>query len=453
MLHIILYRINTIFSLRRGSWINAAKSLWILSGITILVYLPTFTNDFQLGWDDTWQVLGNPLVQEPSLHDIFYHFTHFWQRQFSPVNSLLYYIIFNISGMEASAFHAACLLIHICSTLLVFIIVKKLVVGLLPQAKTSKVNKYAFFTALLFTIHPVQVESVAWISASKIVLYGLFTLAALWSYIRYIQTSNPVWLAATALAYFLAFGSKEQAIVLPLNLLLFDYAFGRFTNLAWRNMFTKKVLLEKTFFFLLAGGFWYFSWVNNLGTINQDEYPFYQRAVFGMYSITEYIFRFLAPVKLYFIHPFPISPSESLPLYYYSYIVLVGIIIYFIWDNFRKGNKLVVFGFLFFLINLLLVLHIIPLPRTVITADRYIYLSIIGLALILVWQLDQWLSSKNQQLLIAVGLAWTFFLGCQTFLRTTDWKNSGTTKANVNEILLRKQKEREQGIFNFIENE
>jgi hypothetical protein len=172
--------------------------------------------------------------------------------------------------------------------------------------------------------------------------------------------------------------------------MLFDYVFGRFKDLTWKNTLTSRVLLEKTPFFLLALAFWYFSWINNTVGINHDvEYPFYQRFIFGMHSFVEYIFRFLAPAKLYFFHPFPISPGESLPLYYWGYLVLVGIIGYFVWDNYRKGNQLVVFGFLFFLINLLLVLHIIPLPRPVISADRYMYLSMAGIALVLVWQLDQ----------------------------------------------------------------
>jgi len=453
MLQILSYRINTIFNLYTRIGNNTTSLLWIVVGITILLYSPTFTNDFQLEWDDTWQVLDNPLVKESSLKEVFYHLTHFWQRQFSPVNSLFYYLIFHISGMDAQIFHTACLLVHISSTLLVFIIVKKLVVELLPQTKVPKVNIYTFFTTLLFAIHPVQVEAVAWISASKILLYGFFTLAALWSYIRYIQTSNSLWLVVTAITYCLAFGSKEQAIILPLNLLLVDYVFGRFTHLNWRSIFIKRITLEKIPFFLIALSFWYFSWTNNVGIINQDGYPFYQRAIFGMYSITEYIFRFLAPVKLYFIHPFPISPGEPLPIYYYGFPFLLASIGYFVWDNYRKANKLVMFSFLFLLTNLLLVLHIISFPRTVITADRYMYMSIIGLALILCWQLDQWLSSEKKQFLIVVGLLWLLFLSCKTYLRTTDWKDSESTKANMYELINKKQKAQESEPFNFIENE
>jgi len=456
MANTITYRLSSISQTWSGLWVNSYILLIILSGVTVFAFLPTFSNDFQLAWDDTWQVLENPLINSPSLQHIIYHFTHFWQQQFSPVNSLFYLVVFQLFGMSASAFHTACLLIHCCNTALVFLIAKKLLPTLLPRVENATVRSYAFFTALIFAIHPVQVESVAWISASKILLYGFFTLTALYCYIRYIQSGHYGWLVITAVAFLLGFGSKEQAIILPLNLVLFDYAFGRYAGMTWKRLLTSRVLLEKIPLFLMALGFWYFSWINNIGTINPDVYPLYQRAVFGFYSFTEYIFRFLAPVKLYFFHPFPIALGEQLPFYFYGYIALAGIVVYFVWEMCRKGNKLVLIGFLFFLINLLLVLHIIPLPRTVITADRYMYLSIVGIAMVLVWQVDLWLTSfpaTGKIMLLVMGMAWLTFLGIHTYIRTADWKNSETAKANVNEIIDLRQKSQEPEVFNLIENE
>ena len=446
------YRSTILSDTWSASWVNSYKLILILSGITVIAFLPTFSNDFQLDWDDTWQVLENPLVDGASFQDVLYHFTHFWQMQYSPVNSLFYLLIARLFGMDAGAFHTACLLVHWGSTVLVYGMVKNLVPVLIPRAEPARIRAYSFFTALIFAIHPLQVESVAWISASKIVLYGFFTLLALYNYIRYIQTSSWLWLVLTALAYALGFGSKEQAIILPLNLILFDYMFGRYAGLEWKKLFRERVLLEKVPFFLMALGFWYFSSVNNLGTMSADGYPLYQRSVFGLYSISEYIFRFLAPVKLYFMHPFPVSPGEPLPLYFYGYILLAGIVGWFVWDSYRKGNMPVVFGFLFFLVNLLLVLHIIPLPRTVITADRYMYLSMIGAALILIWQVDRWLSTPNRPIIILGCVAWYLFLAVHSFVRTADWKNSESAKASVNEIIEKKKSEQPE-LFNLIENE
>ncbi|MEB2786956.1 hypothetical protein [Algoriphagus persicinus] len=355
--------------------------------------------------------------------------------------------------MKPGAFHAACLFVHWVNAVMVFFIAKKLLGRLLPHLEPPKIIIYAFFISLIFSIHPLQVESVAWISASKIILYGFFTLVALYTYIVYIQTSNWIWLIITAIAYLLGFASKEQAIILPLNFLLLDFVFGRFADQNNKRLFLSKVILEKIPFFIIALSLWYFSFINNFGTVKPDGYPIYQRIMFGLYSISEYIFRFLAPVKMYFFHSFPISPDDSLPLYYYGYILLIGIIIYFIWNCYRRGSKIVLIGFLFFIINLLLVLHIIPFPRPVITADRYMYLSILGLALIITGLVDQWTSFQKRLIVICACVIWILFLAVHSFLRTSDWKNSETIKTNVYEILEREQNLQEQTPFNIIENE
>jgi protein O-mannosyl-transferase len=315
-------------------------------------------------------------------------------------------------------FYTACLLIHLINSWLVFSISLRFIKRFLPSIGNSRTKGYAFLAALLFAIHPLQVESVAWISASKIILYGLFTLFAIWSYLRYIQNSKLIWLIITASAYVFEFASKEQAIILPLNLLLIDFAWGRFTGIKWHQFLSSRVVLEKIPFFLLTLAFLYFTWFNSPGGIQHESgYPIYQRVVFALYSLVEYVFRFLAPAKLYFFHPYPMSPGEALPLYYWGYILLAGIIAYFVWEQYRNGNPIVLIGFLFFLVNLVLVLHIIPLPRPVITADRYMYLSVIGLAWVLVGLGQGWITSvksKNLNAILLGSLVWLIFLGVQT---------------------------------------
>jgi hypothetical protein len=439
-------------------YFNRRTAVWIIALASLLAYFPTFFNSFQLAWDDTWQLIENPLVHDYSLRAIYFHFTHFWQGQYSPFNSLFYLGINLTFGMNASAFHTACLIIHLINSALVFSISVSLISKFSPSLDALRIQAFAFVTALLFAIHPLQVESVAWISASKIVLYGLFALLAIWCYLRYLQDSKTHWIILTGLTYALGFASKEQAIILPLNLLLIDLAWGRFARKNWKSLLVSKVILEKIPFFLLTVGFLHFTWINTPGGIQQDVgYPFYQRIVFAFYSLVEYIFRFLAPAKLYFIHPFPMSPGEALPMYYWGYLPLAGIICYFVWDQYRSENSIALLGLLFFAINLALVLHIIPLPRPVITADRYMYLSVIGLAWILIGIGGQGMTSQTPKKQIAVfigGLAWMVFLGIQTHRRTTEWKDSDSTKANVIELMEKKGATEEiEPLFNLIEHE
>lgn len=112
--------------------LNKKGLLLLLFGICIVAFFPTFFNDFQLAWDDTWQLLENPLAQDTSLQYLLYHFTHFWQQQYSPVNSFFYSLIVQLFGFNPAAFHSACLLIHLVNNLLIFEIIRKLVFKLLP---------------------------------------------------------------------------------------------------------------------------------------------------------------------------------------------------------------------------------------------------------------------------------------------------------------------------------
>jgi hypothetical protein len=426
-------------------------SPYLLVLITVIVFFPTFSNDFQRDLDDIWQVLENPFVLDPSFENILYHFTYFYGGQYSPVNTLFYIVLNELFGFNAKAFHATFLMVHALNVVLVYYFIKDIVKTAKPKFEIIRIQLFAFFVALIFAIHPLQVESVAWISASKVVLFTFFMLAAIWCYLHYIRSAKLSWLFAVALLYALSFGSKEQAIILPLNLLALDYLYGRFKGWKFRfAVFKKKVLLEKIPFFLMTIGFMYFHSLFGPENFTRDiRYTFPQRLLFGMHSIDEYIFRTIAPVKLYFIYFFPIRIGEELPLFYWGYLVLTLIIMAFVWGNYRKNNRLVIFGFLIFIINILLVIHIIPLPRDFITADRYMYASIIGLALIGIWFLDgiliKYVRYKKQ--LLALVAIYVVALGMQSYWRTQEWKDSKTMKKNIIE-LIEKRKALKQPVTN-----
>ena len=419
--------------------------------ITVIVFFPTFTNDFQTGWDDTWQVLENPYVLDYSLGNLWYHFTNSYHGQYSPINTLVLIVIHKLFDFNAVAFHITFLIFHIFNVVLIFYILKDILNILAPKIKPNDIQLYVALVSLIFAIHPLQVESVAWISASKIILYTFFFFLALWYYIKYIHSNKTIWLFITAIVYALSFGSKEQAIILPLNLLVLDYIYGRFNHLKLNKALLKtRVLLEKIPFFLLALGFWYFSSQFNLvSVIAENNYPLSQRLFFSMHSVAEYIFRSIAPVKLYYFYFFPMKIGEELPLIYWKYLVLTIIIIGFIWSKYKQKNKLVLFGFSFFIINILLVLHLLPMPREMITADRYMYVSIIGLGLIGIWYyrllLDRFYKYKN--VLYTLGIFYIFALGFQSHYRTKEWKNSDTMKKNVYDI-VEKRKALKQFIIN-----
>lgn len=434
---------------------------YLLVLLPIIVFLPTFSNDFQRGWDDNWMVLESPFVQSHHWDYILYNFKDFCDVRYSPVNTLFYILPYELFGFNPVAFHSFFLAIHILNVVLVYYIIQNIIKTANPEFSITRMQRYAFFVALIFAIHPLQVESVAWISASKVVIYTFFMLTAMWCYMQYIQGGRLGWLLAIAILYIFCYGAKEQGVILPLNLVLLDYLYGRkyfdaHTPIkGWRSRlkllfsaFKKRVLLEKIPFFLMALGFWYFSSLYYVGSFvipNNYCHPLYQRLFFSMHSIVEYIFRTIAPVKLFFYYFFPMKVGEKLPLFYWSYLVLTIIIGAFVWANHKK--KLVFFGFLFFIINILLVLHIMPMPRNFITADRYMYISIIGLALIGAWFIELAFAKyvKYQKPFMVLGLCYILALGVQSFKRTQEWKNSTTMKKNIVE-LVEKRKAQKQAI-------
>lgn len=433
------------------NWVRDKNIILLLVVITGSVFSPTFFNDFQTSWDDQWMLLNNPFVLDFSWKGMGYHMIFFYHGQYSPVNTLLYGLIFNLSGLNPGVYHGVCLLIHIINVLLVYLIIKSCVQKVKPNFNYHRLVVYAGIVALMFAIHPLQVESVAWISASKVILYGFFTLLGLWLYINYINSGRWMWFLGVILSYIFGFGAKEQAILFPLLLLAIDWLYGRFKILPLKlSSLSCKVVVEKIPFFMLALAMWYFSWQNNLGELSQETgYPLFQRILFGMHSVMQYIFRFIAPIKLYYFYFYPIHVGGVLPLEYWFAPILILMVTLFVWDNQGKKNRLVVFGVIFFVLNLLLVLHIIPMPRKMITADRYMYLSIIGLALVLVWLLDYLLIRKRRYFswILTIAAFYMLALGTQSFLRTGEWKDSVSIKQNIQE-LIDKRLEKQEAIVN-----
>ena len=434
------------------------RLLFMLILLTAGVFSIGLRNDFQRGWDDQWQVLDNPFVSEPSWDYITYHFTHFFHGQYSPVNTMFYMAVYAVAGYSPAAFHALSLAIHMINTLLVFFLAVRFL-STAPQFAGARALWYAGLVSLVFAIHPLQVEAVSWISASKVLLFSFFTFIALLIYMRYIKTKQYALLVWVMVCYLLAFGSKEQAVILPLTLITLDYLFGRLKDisLSWRS-WLQPVVIEKLPFLLVALGMWYFSSRNGLGHLQDvNAYPFGQRLVFGAHSLVVYIFRFLAPVKMYYFYFYPMVQGEPLPAMYWSYPVLLLIIIWFGVEQYRKGNRLTVFGLLFFLVNLLLVIHLLPMPRKMITADRYMYMSITGLAIAAVPFVErsfQWFAERKKIWLPGLMMAlWLAATGGYSVYRTTQWKDSPTIKSNINELIEKRKAAGEKGLENPVKGE
>lgn len=179
----------------------------------------------------------------------------------------------------------------------------------------------------------------------------------------------------------------------------------------------------------------------------EQGYPLWQRGIFACYSLIEYVFKSIIPYKLLYIYPFPMIEGEPLPMWMLLYPILLFVSILFI-SKYLK-NKLLLFGFFLFLIHIAITLHIIPLSRFVIIADRYAYISLLGVGLILTYIVVCLcnICIKYNRVIIGVWLLYLIYLGIYANIRTHVWYDVDTLKKELRELIILRND------YNRVENE
>ena len=411
----------------------------------VIIYTPVLGFDFQRGWDDNWMVMNHYTVFGFSWINLKAVFTEYFNAQYGPVNQVIYTAIYTFFRYNPTVFHLYPLLLHIANSCLMLLFIKRLIGSRTDKNTASLV---AFFTALIFAIHPLQVESVAWISASKIPLYTLFTLFGLLAYVRYSRTEKIGFYIIALLLFIVSFGCKEQTVVFPVTLIVLDIALGRSKSFGIEKSNNRVperkswgyLLLEKSPFILFAIFAGLSMYTNqSAGTIERwAGYPFGQRIVFSCYSIVEYVGKLILPVNLLHLYPFPMAPGKDLPLHFFIYPAAVLTALLFLLKVIKRNNWIALFGVLFFLVNMILVLHVVAMSRFSIIADRYVYLGSAGLFFIAVWYSVLWIKkmqNRSRKWVIITVTIYLLYLGCYAHSRTYAWKDSPTLKKEFLELI------------------
>lgn len=396
--------------------------LYLLTFLPILLYAPVLLNSNGFVWDDPWMIVDNPTIRALTADNFKEIFTHSYEGQYSPVNSLYYSLLYAAFGLSPFAFHVGNILIHTCNSLLVFTLARKMLQLRYNEEGTPGMHTHiAFLCAFLFCITTVQVEAVAWASASKVLMYAFFSLLSILSYLQYIQAGNRAayWLCLTW--YILSIGSKEQAIVLPLALLSIDYYLS--------DKISAKHLLSKIPLFaiaILAGILSLQIQEAGFGIKFQNDYfPFWQRLLLSFYSICQYIVKILMPLRVHSFYDFPMSPGEPMPLMFLVFIPVCGTIGYYLF-RFRKNRELI-WGSAFFLINIGLTLHILPLGRDSLLADRYCYLPCIGVFFFCSsWFVRMlYTNSRHKKIILAALAVYLVFILVKSHVYIESWSQKG----------------------------
>ncbi len=330
-------------------------------------------------------------------------------------------IDYSLGGFDAALYHIHNLVLHLLNAFLVYVFIRKI----------SDNITIAFITALLFGIHPMHVESVAWISERKDVLYSFYYLLALVFYMNYLKSpSNKLrYYLATLTCFILSLFAKGMAVTLPVILIAIDYLL-RHKN--WRQN-----LFEKIPFFLLSIVFGIIlikTQQAGQAMFELSELQWYKSIFVGAYGMMVYLIKCILPYNLCAFHPYPYTSGGDMPWYIYA-AILPGIALFFFTIKSMKRNRDYAFGFLFFLISIAPVLQIIPAGKAIIS-DRFTYLSYIGIFYIIsfIWVnyfAKQTKTGFTRQIIKTVAILYIVSLVFISHQRTKVWKNNITLWSDV----------------------
>jgi tetratricopeptide (TPR) repeat protein len=394
--------------------VSNTKIMVFILCATALCLVPVLQNEF-LAFDDPSYVTDNPLIQHLGLGNIKAFFTRQFVSTYQPLVMLSYAIEYKIFGMSGPGFHLFSLLVHLVNVALVFLLAQRLL----------KDRIAAVVTALLFGMHPLHVESVAWVASQKDVLYACFFLASSLCYLRFVSDNNRKYYVQSMLLFVLSLLSKAQAVVLPVVFLLFDYLQGRKID--------GKAIIEKVPFLVLSliFGVVALTMQTKTGAVQDFSYfPFYERAMFACYGFVCYLMQTVVPIKLSIFYPYPetLDKINSVFVYIAPFVVAALAVVVI---KYRK-SRIVMFAALFFCITIALVIQLIPVG-TAVRADRYSYVSLIGIFLLAGYAFAKMYEQRPAQQKTLTALAGLYFIiiGGLTFSRAMVFNDSMTVYNNA----------------------
>lgn len=406
---------------------------------TVLFYLPIASNHF-VNWDDTVAITENYHIRSLNPSSLQWMFTTFHTGNWIPLTWLSLALDYAIGGLNPTIYHVHNLLLHVSNTLLIFFLslkilrlaaandeTKSYVSVFFEKSMGKKIGKItprigiAILTALLFSLHPIHVESVAWATERKDLLCSLFFLAALLIYLDDMsskETKIGKWTICLGL-FALALLSKPMAVTLPLVLLLLDvWPLNRFKA----NF--PKVLWEKIPFFVLSLIIAVITIraQSDAGAIlNIAKLSIAFQIMNAFHSLIFYVWKMILPFDLVPFYPITHQGQHTFStpnIIAFLLVILISITCFF----YRKNKPYLIISWLYYVITLLPVLGILQVGSQA-AADRYSYLPSLSLFLLFSTSIFI-LFSNHQVILTALSTAIVVALGFATMNQLVVWKNS-----------------------------
>ena len=354
-------------------------SVFIYLGLTSLVWLvfgQTLRHEF-VAYDDQNYVYESPVVTAGlTLNGIRLAFTQPHARNWHPLTTLSHMLDSQLFGLNPAGHHFTNVLLHTFAVLLLFFVLRRM---------TGSTWRSAFVAAI-FAIHPLRVESVAWVAERKDVLSALFFMLTLAMYVRYVDRPSASRYVAVGVAFGLGLMAKPMLVTLPLILFALDYwPLRRFEERGLGKGTTpsySRLILEKTPLLFLSVAAGLATLIAQRSTVGYGEQtPLLSRLGNASIACVTYIEQMFWPMKLAVFYP---QPTNGWPLV--DILLSLGLLalVSAIVVRFRKISPYLIVGWLWYLISLSPTLGLIPVGLQA-HADRYTYLPQIGLYMGLAW--------------------------------------------------------------------
>ena len=408
-------------------WLAAGICIF-LAAITWIVFGQTLWHEF-INYDDPRYVYENTKITSGlSIAGVAWAFTHIHSENWHPLTTMSHMLDCQLYGLKAGGHHFTNVLLHTVAVLLLFAVLRDVTGAFWRSA----------FVAALFAIHPLHVESVAWVAERKDVLSAVFFMLTLGAYVRYVRAPSIGRYVAVAFLFALGLMSKPMLVTLPFVLLLLDYwPLGRFEKSSsakskskirfWldRQPIPRRLILEKiplVGLSAVSGIVTFLAQRHALGWT--EQLPISWRVNNALVTYLAYIWQMLWPTKLAVFYP---HPENRLPLWEIIMALAVLIAVTAAALTLRKKRPYLVTGWLWYLTMLVPVIGVLQVGWQG-RADRYTYLPQIGLYLLATWTVADLSSSwRRPREILGVGAAIIIgALSWRAWIQTSYWRNSET---------------------------
>jgi len=391
----------------------------LLVAANLAVFAPVKDHDF-ITYDDYEYIVENPHVRTGlSRHNVRWALTSLYAGNWHPLTWISHMLDCHLYGLNPGGHHWNSLVLHAGNTLLLFLLLRK-ATGALWRS---------LLVAALFALHPLHVESVVWASERKDVLSTFFFLASLLAYTSYAGRPGPSRYMLTLALFALGLTAKPMLVTLPFLLLLLDYwplqrfVPGRPGDTNSRGLIC--LLLEKTPFFLLSAASSVVTLAAQTGWgAVMDDIPLSQRLTNALYAYGVYLQKTFWPHPLAFYYPHPLG---SIPLPWIAGLLLLLVLLTVL--SLRLSSRLPYFtvGWLWYLGTLVPVIGLIQVGAHSM-ANRYTYIPLVGIFLILSWGTAQ-IASLGSRLKSLTVFFWMCAIPCLIIVTESEvrrWKDSVT---------------------------